>query len=421
MSPAIKKPRIMLVTDSYWPVIGGVEQWVHLVALYLSPHYCVTVITHAPGAPFDPTFIFSANTTFSKDDGGNAVTTLAPQGIARLILAPLLAWRAPLARKLFPKRLHDGLYCFYKTVFIKKMIALLDDVDIVHCFSTGYLAVCAGQACLQKKIPCVQSPPVHFGKWGDSPLLLRTYARASTILCLSDDFKNRFARCMPGATVPIIVNPAPVSIPKTFKKTGNGFEKPFILFLGRREAHKGLALLLTAFKALPSSAYLVIAGPGEVLPHNHSRIVDYGEVENSVKHWLLENCSLLCVPSREESFGIVYAEAMAHGKPVVALDVAPVNELVLNGITGLLTPPGRSDLLAHAIKTLLTDEALAQRMGKEGKKRFSETFEAGRVMQRLLAVYKSVVDAGNKVEIPRTLHHRRGLFSHGKKGPPCSH
>jgi len=384
------RKKVCMITDSYWPAIGGVEQWVHGIASHLSRRYAITVITHAPGAPFGFRFILFANTDKHYDDIGSAVVAMGPHGVQRFLLMPLLIWHMPLFRKLYPKRLHDALYFFYKTAFLKKMEDALSDADIVHCFSTGYLAVCAALACRRRGIPCIQSPPVHFGKWGDSPLLMKTYAEAQAIACLSNDLKNRFMQRMP-PSAPISVIPVPVSIPVSLKKPGVSVSKPFVLFLGRRETHKGLALLLDAFKTVTLPVTLAIAGPGERLVRTDRRVVDCGVVDEAQKHWLLEHCALLCVPSMEESFGIVYAEAMAHAKPIVALDIAPVNELVANGLTGLLTPPGRKDLLSKAIAALVSDEGLAQKMGLAGQKRFSELFDATKVMKRIENLYASMM------------------------------
>ena len=98
--------------------------------------------------------------------------------------------------------------------------------------------------------------------------------------------------------------------------------------------------------------------------------MDVGEVEEPEKQWLLENCSVFCVPSADESFGIVYTEAMRSTKPVVALDVSPVNEIVINGETGVLVPAGDPSALAAALDKLLGNEALRKKMGEAGRQQF---------------------------------------------------
>jgi glycosyltransferase involved in cell wall biosynthesis len=386
--------KICLVTDSYWPAIGGVEQWVHGIAAGLSRRsITVTVITHPsnpPVSPFSPRFFLGHNGEEYRDDAGNRVVALAPSGVRRWLLPPLLLWHVPLARRLFPIPLFDALSFFYSAAFMKTLGALVKDADVVHCFSTGYLAICATRACLRHGVPLVHSPPVHFGKWGDTPLLLRSYAQARAIMCLSQAFKTEFLKRLPAATAPIIVNPAPVALSRVMKDPGVSVGRPFVLFLGRREEHKGLALLIDSLGKMSCEATLVVAGPGNSCAAVGRGTIDLGPVDEQVKHWLLEQCALVCVPSRDESFGIVYAEAMAHAKPVVALDSAPVNEIVVHGETGLLIPPGRPDLLAGALDELLRDPEKRRRMGKKGYERFCEKYEENKVMETALALYTTV-------------------------------
>jgi glycosyltransferase involved in cell wall biosynthesis len=277
--------------------------------------------------------------------------------------------------------------------FRKKLDNALSGAELVHCFSTGYLAAWATEACLSKAIPLIHSPPVHFGKWGDSPLLLQSYAKANAIVCLSQSFKHEFQRLLPQARVPVYVNPAPVSLSKNKKEPSLPVPNPFILFLGRREKHKGLTVLLSAFKKILPPASLVVAGPGRPVSPEDPRIIDLGFVDEAIKNWLLDNCALLCVPSYEESFGIVFVEAMAHAKPVVAFDIAPVNEIIVHGETGLLIPAGETKEISAAIRALLNGPASAQRMGNNGYKRYCEVYEGKKVMKKIMSLYDSIVSS----------------------------
>jgi glycosyltransferase involved in cell wall biosynthesis len=276
--------------------------------------------------------------------------------------------------------------------FLAKLAGLVKGADIVHCFSTGHLAACAADVCKRLGLRLIQSPPVHFDRWGDSPLLLRSYAAADAIVCLSRSFQGEFERRFIGAHGPLYVVPALVGEgpSATAAERPDGLTgAPFILFLGRRERHKGLDLLRSAVASMPSRPLLVAAGPGETVSRHG--IIDLGEVSDAQKQWLLEHCDLLCVPSADESFGIVYLEAMRHGRPVVALDVAPVNEIVANNETGLLVPPRDEKALAGALEKLLSDGSLRERMGRKGKERYKEFFAPGIVAEKIMKVYKNIV------------------------------
>ncbi|UCD71959.1 MAG: glycosyltransferase, partial [Syntrophobacterales bacterium] len=87
---------------------------------------------------------------------------------------------------------------------------------------------------------------------------------------------------------------------------------------------------------------------------------------------LLASFDIFVLPSRSEGFGRVNLEAMAMGKPVISTKVGGIPEVVLDGITGILVPPGNSRDLGHAIMRLLNDIQLRESFGKEGRRRVEE-------------------------------------------------
>ena len=89
---------------------------------------------------------------------------------------------------------------------------------------------------------------------------------------------------------------------------------------------------------------------------------------------ILASSDIYVSASNSESFGIVYAEAMAFGVPVVATNVGGIPEVVQNQVTGLLVPPKDENALAQAITTLLTNQQLRKEMGVAGKNRVKELF-----------------------------------------------
>jgi glycosyltransferase involved in cell wall biosynthesis len=101
---------------------------------------------------------------------------------------------------------------------------------------------------------------------------------------------------------------------------------------------------------------------------------------------------LFALPSDEEPFGLVFAEAMAMKTPVVALDNGGTPEVVDDGKTGLLSPPGDVAALASNILTLLRDSALRARMGEAGRRVVEQRFTAGRMAADVGKVYHTLVD-----------------------------
>lgn len=94
---------------------------------------------------------------------------------------------------------------------------------------------------------------------------------------------------------------------------------------------------------------------------------------------------VFCLPTVQEAFGIVFAEAMAAGLPVVACRAGAVPEVVEDGRTGILVRPGRPDELAGALEHVLVDDELGRELGVAGMTRV-EAFDLGRVAGQWLPV-----------------------------------
>jgi len=95
-------------------------------------------------------------------------------------------------------------------------------------------------------------------------------------------------------------------------------------------------------------------------------------------------CDVFCLPSLHETFGLVFLEAMAAGKPVVALNCTAVPEVVRNGLDGILAPPGDDKALFSAVVSLLENESLRREMGERGKRRVRENFDWSKVIRPLV-------------------------------------
>jgi glycosyltransferase involved in cell wall biosynthesis len=97
---------------------------------------------------------------------------------------------------------------------------------------------------------------------------------------------------------------------------------------------------------------------------------------------------IFCHPSRwQEAFGLVLAEAMSCGKPIVATTVGGIPEVVEDGKTGFLVPPGDLAALAGKLVWLARDAALRERMGRAGRERVVARFDVRAVTQELMEVY----------------------------------
>lgn len=106
---------------------------------------------------------------------------------------------------------------------------------------------------------------------------------------------------------------------------------------------------------------------------------------------ILAACDLYTMPSDDEPFGVVFLEAMAMRKPVVALANGGTPEVVEHGRSGLLAPPGDTARLAEHILTLTSDPALRQRMGACGRQRVEQCFNPRLMAKQVEHVYQRVL------------------------------
>jgi glycogen(starch) synthase len=173
-----------------------------------------------------------------------------------------------------------------------------------------------------------------------------------------------------------------------------------ILFVGRLVDAKGVSTLVSAFSRLETrGAELVLVGDGPrraELEGLARRLGIAGAVRITgfVPHEhvpaLLAAGDLLVLPSRYEELGTVLVEALHAGLPVVASRVGGIPEVVEDGVTGLLVPPGDARALAAAIDAVLGDELLAGRMSAAALRR-APAYELERVGAEVHALYAHLV------------------------------
>jgi glycosyltransferase involved in cell wall biosynthesis len=105
---------------------------------------------------------------------------------------------------------------------------------------------------------------------------------------------------------------------------------------------------------------------------------------------IMSACDIYSMPSFEEPFGMVFTEAMALERPVVALDNGGTKEVVVNGVTGLLSDRDDTGTLATNLLRLLDDPALRAEMGRKGKQRVVEFLNSKRMADEVAAVYETI-------------------------------
>lgn len=176
-----------------------------------------------------------------------------------------------------------------------------------------------------------------------------------------------------------------------------GSSRPLVLTVARLDAQKGLPHLLAAAALVPETVFLVAGqGPeGDRLQAEAARlgvadrIVFLGHRDDIPD--LLASADLFVLPSLFEGLPVCVLEAMAAGRAVIASAVGGTDEAVVHGETGLLVPPAMPAALASAIRLLLSDPALAKRMGQAGRTRVHREFSADAMVERISALYDEVL------------------------------
>lgn len=164
-----------------------------------------------------------------------------------------------------------------------------------------------------------------------------------------------------------------------------------LLFVGRFDKQKGVDVFCEALILLGDDACGLLAG-GAVLndgvalniPPNARSV---GWVDPSALQGLFETADVLVVPSRWEGFGLIAAEGMRAGLPVIASNVGGLAEVVIDGETGVLVTPGDPAQLARAV---MNSERLWPEMGRKGRARVESHFTFERVHMQITQIYESL-------------------------------
>lgn len=189
------------------------------------------------------------------------------------------------------------------------------------------------------------------------------------------------------------------------KQKNKANQEVVVTYVGRFAPPKDLTTLLEAVKSLDGVKVLMV-GDGELRSGVEKHILKnglsekvflLGEREDVPE--ILSNSDIFILPSRWEGLPFTIIEAMMAGLPVVASKVGGVPELVDEGITGFLVPPGDHLSLAQAIKKLADDKNLRERMGKAGQEKALRLFTVERMLNETVKVYEEVLKIKNlKIE-----------------------
>lgn len=215
---------------------------------------------------------------------------------------------------------------------------------------------------------------------------------AATVIALSVSWAAKLREMVPGAQVEVVYNS--VSLPRR-KTLGHNEVRNGILFLGRIGTGKGTFDLIRAFAVVSGDVKLALGGDGDVDEASKlarqlgvsERVQLLGWVTGEDKEALLSTASIFVLPSYNEGLPISVLEAMAWGVPVITTPVGGIPEVVRQGEEGVMVQPGDIDGLTAALRQLLDDEPLRQRLGANGRKRIQHIFSDEVVFPQLEAIW----------------------------------
>jgi len=205
-----------------------------------------------------------------------------------------------------------------------------------------------------------------------------------------------------------------ISVIPNFYETENDRElscedlpQEFILYIGQLSPHKGIDLLLTAFKSSGINLPLVMIG-SKHYAYNYTRFNDGKRLiikENAPRTMVLsalKNCRFAITPSIwPEPCPTTILEAMNFGKPVIASTSGGIPEIVNHGETGYLLNPKDIPKFSEYLKTLASNTSLCEEMGNKGKTRFLKYFTAEKVVKNIESLYNNVSIGSNYSQSPK--------------------
>jgi glycosyltransferase involved in cell wall biosynthesis len=170
--------------------------------------------------------------------------------------------------------------------------------------------------------------------------------------------------------------------------------------VGRCAPQKGQTVLISAFVGVArTDTILEIVGDGPLRQQLEAqairagvadRVRFRGEIPHEDLPRVMSHWDLFAMPSLWEGFGLAAAEAMAMELPVIASRVEGLAELIEDGVTGVLVPPGSPEELAAAILSLLDDEGRRRALGRGARARIERDHSIERTASRIGAIYDSI-------------------------------
>jgi glycosyltransferase involved in cell wall biosynthesis len=194
------------------------------------------------------------------------------------------------------------------------------------------------------------------------------------------------------------------------RKLGLADKAVTVIYTGRLVSYKGLPLLLRVWRELQAhhpQARLVLVGPGGLDIHSCEaelkHYVQSNHLEQSVYftggvqnvHEYLQASDIFVFPTESEAFGISLIEAMACGLPVISTPVGGVKDILQDRHNGLVVAVGDFQQLYQALERLLSESTLAAELGRAARETAQRHYAVDIVMQKYIALFSQVIRRGS--------------------------
>ena len=341
--------RIALVTEYYYPHIGGICEHVHYLAREARRlgHHADVITSNLPGAAPQPHVIRIGESAPVHANGSMARVTVG-RGLRRQVRAVLAEGDYDVVH------VHAPLTPSLPILALEEATCPL--VGTFHAYFERSLAYSVGRRYFQ-----------------------RLLERMDAAICVSAAARDAVARYFE-ADWTIIPNGVDTSFfsPQAPAPPGMRTDLPAILFVGRFDPRNGLDVLLDAYRMVRARgrrAQLVVVGDGpdrdryRALAAGLEDVTFAGRVPQAHLPGYYAASAMYACPTILGSFGITLLEAMSAARPVVCYDTAGFRTLVRDGSEALMTQPGDPAALADALVRLLDDATLRDQIGQAGRQK----------------------------------------------------
>jgi glycogen(starch) synthase len=414
--------RCLHVSAAYWPVLGGAEVYLQGLSerLVQAGHSVTVATTNAASVEYLLSGKGERVDEASESCGGVSILRFAVRHLpfspfSYQVLRRLTSEvsRSPLSGTSLPERW--GRYMPWVPSFEPALGQCDGRFDVVHGVNLSYesLPLVGLRHARKTGVPFLFTPFLHIGeKVGGAVYRYCTMAhqlelfRGSTKIIVQTDREKEAVLTMGIEEGKIEKVGAAVDLRRIQGGDGQRFkqehsiERPLVVYVGRVGYDKGAIHLVQAMQRLwDQQKEVEIALAGRVgrrfagyyrsLPSIvRERVKLLGSVSEDEKKDLLDAAEMLVLPSRVDSFGIVFLEAWAYKKPVIGGAAGGVPEVIAEGEDGLLAPFGDVGALCERISTLLDDESLRQRLGEAGYRKLSKLYTWDVVFSKLEDIYR---------------------------------